>query len=413
MSELINNSDTRMKSLIAYAMGVLDGESGAGLYKQYEDILKTVSPQEVIKVVDELVKTGEDMPEIKRAVNKILNIFYKSVKAYGKVEVQKDSFLYLLMEENKGMEQRMESLKLIVKKIFKQKDPKNELLKRKDELLSLLNNLQEYESHYIKKENILFPYFEQDFPDFRCVNVMWSMHDDARKNLKKLIDNLERSEPLLSQFNMDIGKLFFAVYPVIFREEYILYPIAQKAITQNIWDDMLKQSMEIGFSFVEIPDKLNKLKQKGKAKTAIIEKDDSASDGLIDLETGKLKIEQIIGIFNNLPVDITFVDENNEVKYFSSPKDRFFVRSKAIIGRKVQNCHPHESVHIVNEIVDSFRKGEKDKASFWIQIKNKFVLIQYFAVRDEQERYRGVIEVSQDVTDIRKLEGERRLLDWD
>ena len=107
------------------------------------------------------------------------------------------------------------------------------------------------------------------------------------------------------------------------------------------------------------------------------------------------------------------MDENNEVKYFSSPKERFFVRSKAIIGRKVQNCHPHESVHVVNEIVESFRNGERDKASFWIQIKNKFVLIQYFAVRDEQERYRGVIEVSQDVTDIRKLEGERRLLDWD
>ena len=413
MSELINNGDTRMKSLVAYAMGVLDGEGGAGLYKQYEDVLKTVSPQEVIKVVDELVKTGEDMTEIKRAVNKILNIFYKSVKAYGKVEVQKDSFLYFLMEENREMELRMEGLKLIVKKIFKENDPKSELLKMKDELLRLLNNLQEYESHYIKKENILFPYFEQYFPDFRCVNVMWSMHDDARKSLKKLIDNLKRSEPLLNEFNMDIGKLFFAVYPVIFRDEYILYPIAQKAITQNIWDDMLKQSFDIGFSFIEMPDKLKKILQKEENADSIEEKTETTSDTLIDLETGKLKIEQIIGIFNHLPVDITFVDENNEVKYFSSPKERFFVRSKAIIGRKVQNCHPHESVHVVNEIVESFRNGERDKASFWIQIKNKFVLIQYFAVRDEQERYRGVIEVSQDVTDIRKLEGERRLLDWD
>ncbi len=127
--------------------------------------------------------------------------------------------------------------------------------------------------------------------------------------------------------------------------------------------------------------------------------------------TGKISIDQIINLFNHLPIDITYVDENEKVVYFSHPKDRFFTRSKAIIGRKVQNCHPPESIDVVNRIIESFRSGKKDKESFWIQIKGKFILIQYFAVRDESAKYMGTIEVSQDITDIRNLEVERRLLD--
>ena len=118
-------------------------------------------------------------------------------------------------------------------------------------------------------------------------------------------------------------------------------------------------------------------------------------------------------MLNSLPVDITFVDENDKVRYFSNPSDRFFPRSKAIIGRLVENCHPPESVHIVKKIVNAFRTGEKNNAKFWIHIKDKFVLIQYFALRDNNGNYKGVIEASQEVTDIRNLKGERRLLEWD
>jgi len=112
-----------------------------------------------------------------------------------------------------------------------------------------------------------------------------------------------------------------------------------------------------------------------------------------------------------LPVDITMIDENDRVCFFSNPKERFFPRSKAIIGRTVQNCHPPESVHVVDDLVKAFKSGEKDSESFWIQMKGRFVLIQYFALRDEDNAYKGCIEVSQDVTDIRKLNGEKRLMD--
>jgi len=404
MSKYMNNTENRINDLIAYAKGILKGGRGSELYNEYKDVLKKVNPSDVVIVVDELVKTGEDMSDIKRAVNKILNIFYESVKQHGKATTEEGSFLYYLMAENGEMEKRMKTLKTEIKAVFSQKDKMGELQQRKEILKSKLIELQEYDVHNLKKENILFPYFEKLYPDHLCVNVMWSMHDDARKSLKKLITNLERDQPFISDFNQEIGKLYFAVLPVIFREEYILYPICQKVIDQETWDEMLEQSKKIGFAFVPGPEAFDKDKKKAVVKEIIL-------DSLIDLDTGKLNIEQIINLFNHLPVDITYVDENDEVRYFSNPKNRHFTRSKAIIGRKVQNCHPHESIDVVNKIVESFRSGKKDSESFWIQIKGRLILIQYFAVWDENGNYKGVAEVSQDVTEIRKLEGEKRLLD--
>ena len=133
---------------------------------------------------------------------------------------------------------------------------------------------------------------------------------------------------------------------------------------------------------------------------------------LVQLQTGALSAEQILLMINHLPVDITFVDEFNKVKFFSTPRHRIFPRSKAIIGRDVHNCHPPESVHVVEEIVEAFRSGKKDSASFWIRMKDKMVLIQYFAMRESNGTYRGVIEVSQEISDIQALKGEKRLLDW-
>ena len=130
-------------------------------------------------------------------------------------------------------------------------------------------------------------------------------------------------------------------------------------------------------------------------------------------ETGRMTLEQVLLVFNHLPIDITVVDENDRVLFFNKPKERFFPRSPAIVGRSVNNCHPPESVHIVEEIVETFRKGERDTAIFWIELKGRFILIQYFALRNDDGEYKGVMEVSQDATEIRKLEGQRRLLNWE
>ncbi|MDO8897206.1 MAG: PAS domain-containing protein, partial [Bacteroidales bacterium] len=135
-------------------------------------------------------------------------------------------------------------------------------------------------------------------------------------------------------------------------------------------------------------------------------------EGTVNLDTGALSADQIILLFNHLPVDITFVDEKNKVRYFSTPPKRIFPRSKAIIGRDVHNCHPPESVHVVEQIVESFRSGKKNVASFWINMKGEKILIQYFALRDKDGNYKGVIEVSQEISHIQSLQGEQRLLDW-
>ena len=134
--------------------------------------------------------------------------------------------------------------------------------------------------------------------------------------------------------------------------------------------------------------------------------------GILQFETGSLTKEQLDGLLSALPVDITFVDANDTVRYFNKPEKRIFVRPKAVLGRKVQMCHPQKSLHVVNKIVESFKSGKKSVAEFWINLNNRFVHIRFFAVRDENGKYLGTMEVVQDLTDIKKIEGEKRLLDW-
>jgi len=168
------------------------------------------------------------------------------------------------------------------------------------------------------------------------------------------------------------------------------------------------QSFEYPFPFIETPVKpKDKEYEKSELRTTLSE------TNKIVTETGYLDPEQVLLVLNNLPVDVTVVDENDKILFFNRAKDRFFPRSPAIVGRSVQNCHPPESVHIVEKILEAFRKGEKDKADFWIRMKGRFILIQYFAMRNEKGDYKGVLEVSQDVTGIRELKGEKRLLNWE
>jgi uncharacterized protein len=136
------------------------------------------------------------------------------------------------------------------------------------------------------------------------------------------------------------------------------------------------------------------------------------SEGTLQFETGSLIKGQLGGLLNTLPVDITFIDADDTVRYFNKPEKRIFMRPKAVLGRKVHNCHPQKSLHVVNKIVESFKNGKKNVAEFWITLNNRFIHIRFFAVRDPDGKYLGTMEVVQDVTEIKKLEGERRLLDW-
>ena len=148
-------------------------------------------------------------------------------------------------------------------------------------------------------------------------------------------------------------------------------------------------------------------------KKRILKETAPAPEGVLQFETGSLSKEEIEAILNALPVDISFVDANDAVKYFNKAEKRIFVRTKAVIGRKVQLCHPQKSVHIVNKILETFKTGKKDMAEFWIAMDNRLIHIRYFAVRDKDGKYLGTMEVTQDLTDIKKIEGQKRLLDWE
>jgi uncharacterized protein len=144
--------------------------------------------------------------------------------------------------------------------------------------------------------------------------------------------------------------------------------------------------------------------------------DEGQIEKQLPLKVGSLTLEQITQIFRHLPVDVTFVDEGNDVRFYSDGKNRVFERTPDIIGRNVLNCHDPNSVQIVFKILEDFRAGTRDTAEFWIQTKaqnpdNRFIHIRYFAVRDAAGKFYGTLEVTQDVTEIRKLQGERKLLD--
>lgn len=243
---------------------------------------------------------------------------------------------------------------------------------------------------------------------FEGLKIMWSLHDEARASLKATLSVLQSEVPDKTKFNIEIGNLFFILYGLIYKEEMILFPAVTEIIEEEEWIEMKNQSFEYEFPFIERPYN----GEEGIAQKAdkIIE---VGKDFLIKTETGELSLGQILLIFNSLPVDLSFVDENNKVKFFTRPKDRIFPRSPAIIGRDVENCHPVESVHVVSEIVEEFRQKRKDTASFWINMKDRTIMIQYFALRNNEGEYKGILEVSQDITEIKSLEGERRLLQWE
>jgi len=193
---------------------------------------------------------------------------------------------------------------------------------------------------------------------------------------------------------------------MIYKEEHILFPTAKDLLTDAEWGKVRQGEEEIGYAWT-------RPEADWKAGSGEEKEEAGAGAGKVRLDTGVMTAEQVNMMLKHMPVDISFVDENDEVRYYSATKNRIFPRSPGVIGRKVQNCHPPKSFAMVQKILDEFRAGRRDKADFWIQMKGRFLLIQYFAVRDEKGAYRGTLEVSQDVTDIRKLEGQKRLLDWD
>ena len=397
MSEFTNHKEERVAGLYGLFVELQKGENLSRLVAGYKETISLCTPADVVAVVHKLVETGMPMPQLKKGVNKWLNLLYKTLSDFPYSPPEKDSFLGCLIENNRILDTKLQSVKPLIRDFNSDQSD----IKLTEALLAGFSEIEKAGHYYLIKENVLFPVIEKHVPEFRCLSVMWSFHDDIRRNLREIMEELQTPEIDLKRFNRLAGDIFFNIYAIRFREERILFPVITEFIPENELNLLFSEAIETGFPFWQ-----PEFSPKNKEVLA-------TEENKINLETGNLTVEQIKLLFNHLPVDITYVDENNKVVYFSSPKKRIFPRSKAVIGRDVHNCHPPESVHVVEQIVNAFRNGEKDVASFWINMKGQQLLIQYFPVRDEAGNYRGVVEVSQEITEIRQLQGEKRLLDWE
>jgi PAS domain S-box-containing protein len=325
----------------------------------------------------------------------VINAFYKSLSGFPWSKPEEDSFVGYMLRENRALISKLDAIKETLKT--------EDYEARKAYLIPQIRELMDFNEHYLKKENILFPYLEKKQEKFNGLAIMWALHDEVRAMLKRVLEALEEGDVTEGELNKEIGSLFFAMHGLIKKEQLILFPAAGEVITEAEWRDMHRQSLEYGFPFIEkpqLPEEIDNAESFGESC-------------LLKTETGTLSLEQVLMVFNTLPVDMTVVDENDRVRFFNRAKDRLFPRSPAVIGRDVAKCHPPESVHVVHRIIEAFRAGKQDKATFWIDIRGRKIMIQYFALRDSEGSYRGVLEVSQDISDIIEIKGERRLLHWE
>lgn len=413
MSELINNREQslenkaeRQEMLKEIIKELHAGKNVDEVKAKFEEAVGDVTVVEISQLERALMQEeGIPVAEVQRLCSVHAAIFKGSIEEIHRSEKPEDEPghpIHTWKMENKEVDMLVNfKIQLHTERFEKEDSDENRF-----KLLEDLNLLWDLDKHYSRKENLLFPYLEKygiDGP----TKVMWGVDDAIRLAIKeakvKLTDYQGNKEEVVAVLNQVIKE----VTEMIFKEENILFPMALQTLTEDEWVKIAAESEEIGFCLTA-PQGVWKpvrhaLPLEETAETV-------ASEGYIRFETGMVSLKQLETLLNHLPVDITFIDENDVVRYFSHGKERIFARTKAVIGRTVQNCHPPQSVHTVEKLLQDFKSGEKDAEDFWIQMKDKFIYIRYFAVRDEKGTYMGTLEFTQNVAGIRALEGQKRIL---
>ncbi|MBI9109232.1 MAG: DUF438 domain-containing protein [Spirochaetales bacterium] len=397
MSEFTENYKERVNTLVNYMLGLIDGGKRSDLLSVHKIRETKFMPHDILYLFDEIYSRDIEVDKIKIASNRLFNILYEDLSAYEKYNYPDDSIIAYLIKDNSGVKKHLADAREYIKKINKEQS--EDLIQA---LIRVFEKLQDFSVHYTIKENIVFPEIEKKWDHYQCLKLMWTFHDDIRQNIKKTLEILKSTDFDLKLFNQFCGKVYFNINTIVFREENVLYPVMYETMEVEVFDRMVSQLVDFNFVFAELGTRSEQIEEEIKMD----------KDNVVKFSTGELNLEQLELIFSHLPVDITFVDQNDKVRYFSSPKERIFPRTTGIIGRTVMDCHPHESAEIVGRIIATFKSGEKDDASFWLRMGPKYVLIRYFAVRDKGNTYKGVLEVSQEISEIKAIEGEHRLLDW-
>ncbi len=411
MSELINNREYRIASLKEIILHLHRGEAPDQVKGRLSHLIGEVEPGEIAAMEQQLMADGMSPDEVKSMCDLHAEVLQDTL-AQPRVprELPPGHPVDTLRRENRAIEAAIAPARDCIKALEAQEDsvyPTSERLAT----LGAFNVLMDVEKHYQRKENLVFSILERHGTSGPS-KVMWAKDDEVRELLKGAIQVLR--EEALSGAELKIlvptvlRPALAALEGMIYKEENILLPMVLEMFTEEEWGEVFEESPRYGWCLVEpatgytaplplVPRETIQLP----ASTAVA------------FPSGSLSFQQLIGIFSSLPVDITFVDADDRVAFFSEGPDRVFARSRTILGREVKHCHPPKSVDVVERIVGDFRAGRQSVAEFWIQMQGKFVHIRYFAVRDEAGTYLGTLEVTQDLTRLRALEGDRRLLEYD
>lgn len=379
--------------------------------KEMQTSFKSVTAQEFAICEQYLQQYGISDDVLAERMDEILEIF-DGVLISNKLDVPLGHPIRTYLDE-------VEAIRIVLNQII------NIIEKKfiKNQWAEIYDKLEEINIHFARKQNQLYPSLESRGFD-KPSKVMWTLENNIKDIIKKAKGYLDDNED--EKFINIQNEVVEMVEDMMVKEEEILYPTSMDLLSEEDFIKMRRGDDEIGYCLIKQPPFYGNEERKDKEISSndeflkdlanVLQKhgilNTSSKNEMLDVSQGKLTLEQINLIFKHLQVDLSYVDENEIVKFYSDTKHRVFPRSAGVIGRKVQNCHPRESVDTVEEIIRAFREGEQDEAEFWLEIGGKFIYIIYNAVRDEDGNFRGVLEMMQDVTKIRGLEGSQRLLSW-
>lgn len=409
MSELIDNRAQRVRALKEIILHLHQGRPAEEVKERLKEIVRQTDYSEIVAMEQELMAEGMSPAEIQSMCDLHSQVTREILVPPPPRLVPPGHPVDTFRREIQALRGILLELRMIHRKITglpDEADASPLVL----EWRAVLNQLMDIEKHFQRKEHLFFSRLEKHGITGPS-QVMWGKDDEIRGLLRDLETALGQPGASAGEWKLVAATageaVVNAVEEMLYKEEQILLPLCLDTLTEEDWGEIWQSSPVYGWCLVE--------PQQGYQPPEAVVRDGLKleSSQAVRLPTGVLTVEQLLGIFRTLPVDITFVDADDRVVFFSEGRDRIFARSRAILGRKVQHCHPPKSVGVVERILSDFRSGRHDVAEFWINFRGRFVHIRYFAVRDEKGEYLGTLEVTQDVTHIRQLEGERRLLQYD
>src|ERR1017187_10429532 len=406
MSELIDNRAQRVRTLKGIIQRLHAGEPPDQVRSILKELVRQTDYSEVMAMEQELIADGMPVEEIQGMCDLHSQVTREVLVQLAPPPVPPGHPVDTFRRENQALRESMARLQEAMNRMLQTADDGDASASLLD-WRQALNELQDVDKHYQRKEHLLFTCLERHGITGPS-KVMWAKDDQVRKLLKDLSAALRAGDTTVAEWKLLVATTGSAaansVHEMIYKEEHILLPVCLERFTADEWAEIWAASPRYGWCLME--------PRQGYQPVGLQAADRSSAPGGVALPTGTLALEQLIAIFSTLPVDLTFVDADDRVAFFSEGPNRVFARSRAIIGRMVQNCHPPRSLDVVERILSDFRAGRQNVAEFWIQFVSRFVHIRYFAVRSEDGRYLGTLEVTQDVGPIRALEGERRLLEY-